>query len=186
MSAARQEPVVIECAAMDDAAALHEIARRTFVHATPPDADPAAIDELVATQLSEAAFAGHIDSPASRLLIARRGTTPIGYALLLDRPGPSAAAEVDPDQPLVRGRGLFLSKLYLLPEARGTDASTALVEAVLRVGAEIGADYLWLTVNQLNPRANAFYERAGLRVVGTARFPLGPRVHDDWVRARRI
>lgn len=198
----------VERARPEDASALHEIARRTFVDATPPDAVPEAIDEFVAAQLSAAAFAGHIDSPASRVLVARSGAPlgesapscegasaatgarrprAIGYALvLLDRPAPSEGADVDPGQALVRGRGLFLSKFYLLPEARGTGASTVLMEAVLRVVSEIGADYLWLTVNQLNPRANAFYERAGLRVVGTARFPLGPRVHDDWVRARRV
>lgn len=211
--------VIVERARPEDAAALHEIARRTFVDATPPDAAPEAIAEFVAVQLSTAAFAGHIDSPASRVLVARpaadaaqwpergaasvlesaaaavpgpvveaEGPGPwpaIGYALvLLDRSGPPEDADMDPQH--VRGRGLFLSKFYLLPEARGTGASTAMMQAVFRVASEIGADYVWLTVNQLNPRANAFYDRMGLPIVGTTRFRLGARLHDDYVRARRV
>ena len=47
-----QPQVVIERAELDDAAALHEIARRTFVHATPENADPAAIDAVSYTHLT--------------------------------------------------------------------------------------------------------------------------------------
>lgn len=185
MSAERPE-VVIERAAIDDAAALHEIARRTFVHATPPDADPAAIDEFVAASLSEEAFRGHLGSPASRVLIARRDGEAIGYALLLlDRPLPHGVG-IDPAQEILTGRGLFLSKFYLLPQARGTGASGALMEQCLETGRSIGADVLWLQVNDQNQRANAFYERLGLLRVGTADFQLGPQLHHDLLRARRL
>lgn len=181
-----QPQVVIERAEPDDAAALHEIARRTFVHATPADADPAAIDEFVATSLSEEAFRGHLDAAASRVLIARRDRTPIGYALLLlDKALPDDDG-LDRSQQLVQGRGLFLSKFYLLPEARGTGASTAMMQECFELGRRIGADFLWLQVNDRNERANAFYERAGLQQVGTATFQLGAQVHSDFLRAARL
>ncbi|WP_144792700.1 GNAT family N-acetyltransferase [Kocuria palustris] len=179
MSASGQ--VVIERAEPRDAAVLHEIARRTFPDATPPDADPAAIDEFVASSLSEEIFRGHIDDPGSRVLIARTGGAAVGYALLLlDRVLPAGE---DPGPGLPRERGLFLSKLYLLPEARGSGASRALLQACCETGRRIGADLLWLQVNEHNARANAFYERMGLRRVGAASFRLGPRVHRDHVRA---
>ena len=181
-----QPQVVIERAELDDAAALHEIARRTFVHATPEDADPAAIDEFVATSLSEEAFRGHLDAAASRVLIARQERTPIGYALLLlDKALPDDDG-LDRFQRLVQGRGLFLSKFYLLPEARGTGASTAMMRECFELGRRIGADFLWLQVNDRNERANAFYERAGLQRVGTATFQLGAQVHSDFLRAARL
>lgn len=186
MSAAGSAGVVIERAQPQDAAVLHEIARQTFVHATPPEADPASIEQFVATSLSEEAFRGHLDSPASRVLIARRDGEAIGYALLLlDRPLPQGEG-IDPAQEILTGRGLFLSKFYLLPQARGTGASSALLEQCLETSRRIGADVLWLQVNDQNQRANAFYERQGLVRVGTAEFQLGAQLHHDFLRARRL
>lgn len=54
------------------------------------------------------------------------------------------------------------------------------------LGRRIGADFLWLQVNDRNERANAFYERAGLQRVGTATFQLGAQVHSDFLRAARL
>ena len=79
-----------------------------------------------------------------------------------------------------------LYRPYLLPQARGTGASEALMEQCLETGRRIGADVLWLQVNDRNERANAFYERAGLQRVGTATFRLGAQVHSDFLRAARL
>lgn len=174
-----------------DAAALHEIARRTFADATPPGTDPQAIEDFVASVLSEQAFRGHLSDPAVHVLIARRSEgadrAAIGYALLLEeKPLPVDGAQLDLSQPVLQGKGLFLSKFYLLPESRGTGAAGLLMEACRELGRSQGADFLWLTVNDLNARANAFYERAGLRRVGSSSFPLGEQIHNDHVRAAAL
>jgi RimJ/RimL family protein N-acetyltransferase len=41
---------------------------------------------------------------------------------------------------------------------------------------------IWLGVNQLNARANRFYERSGFALVGTKRFLVGGSWEDDFVR----
>jgi ribosomal protein S18 acetylase RimI-like enzyme len=49
-----------------------------------------------------------------------------------------------------------------------------------------GGRTLWLGVWQENPRAIAFYRKAGFGVVGTTAFRLGSQVQDDHVMALEL
>ena len=49
-----------------------------------------------------------------------------------------------------------------------------------------GAQGMWLGVNQLNARAQAFYTRSGFAVVGTKHFQVGGRLEDDYVLERPL
>jgi len=44
----------------------------------------------------------------------------------------------------------------------------------------------WLTVNQLNARANAFYEKCGFAFVANKTYRVGDVIDDDYLRIRHL
>ncbi|WP_246180303.1 GNAT family N-acetyltransferase [Kocuria coralli] len=185
-------PYEIVPAVPGDGPSLHALAAVTFHDACPPGTDRAVSDAHVARELSAERFESWLADPRYHLLVllaspVEQGkASPAGYAMLVqDEP---IRGTVPAKQAVAGHRGAtwFLSKLYVHPDHRGTGAASRLLEASKHLAAESGATRLWLTVNQLNARANAFYERSGLGIVGTATFPMGNMVHDDFVRLTRL
>ena len=79
-----------------------------------------------------------------------------------------------------------LSKLYVRESLHGQGMAPLLVESTLVVARARGALSTWLGVNQLNARANRFYEKTGFLRVGTKRFLVGEIYEDDFVRELRF
>lgn len=44
----------------------------------------------------------------------------------------------------------------------------------------------WLTVNQLNDRANAFYKKSGFAEIAVKKYQVGDVVDDDYLRTRAV
>jgi GNAT superfamily N-acetyltransferase len=66
-------------------------------------------------------------------------------------------------RPLAAAMGGFLDDLFVEPDARGSGAAQALIEAVARVGRERGWSVLrWITAED-NYRARAVYDRLAAR-----------------------
>jgi len=85
----------------------------------------------------------------------------------------------------LRGGRLFLSKIYLLPEARGQGLFRQVLDRLLGLCRETGAQTIWLTVNRFNERAIRAYRRAGFREVRTQVTDIGGGyVMDDYVMER--
>ena len=170
----------VRSAAASDAALLHELAAVTFPLACPPDALPESIQAFIDQHLSEAAFTRYLADPQRELFIAEQDAAPLGYAMLVH------AEPTDPDvlAALTSLPSSELSKLYVLPDAHGGGIATSLVERCVSSARERGAASVWLGVNQLNTRANRFYEKSGFERVGVKRFKVGARYEDDFVRAR--
>ena len=61
----------------------------------------------------------------------------------------------------------------------GRGLAQALMAEVRSVARTLGARTLWLGVWEQNPRAIAFYEKCGFRVVGSHRFMLGNDEQND-------
>lgn len=170
--------VVVRRAREADAGALHEVAAATFALACPPGTAADQIAAFIATHLSEARFADYLADSDRVLLLADRDGEPIGYTMLIfEEP-------TDPDvATAVRSRPTAeLSKVYLLPGAHGTGAASMLMHSTIEEARQRGVSSVWLGVNQLNDRANRFYQKQGFATVGTKRFLLGTEVHDDFVR----
>lgn len=165
-----------------DGPLLQHLAELTFHDACPPGVDRATSSAHVAKELSATRFERWLGDSSSHVLIAEEGGTAVGYVVLLaDRPltatGPLHFPEL-----AEQGSLWFLSKFYLRSDVRGSGAAQELMTATVDAARLGGASGVWLTVNQLNPRANAFYERSGFQVVGTTTFPMGGQLHDDNVR----
>jgi len=87
----------------------------------------------------------------------------------------------------MRDGELFLSKVYLLAEARGRGFFPQLVERLTGLCRDGGARTIRLTVNRRNERAIAAYRRAGFREVRTQVTDIGGGyVMDDYVMEREV
>lgn len=177
-------------AVLADAEPLAELARLTFPLACPPDADPADVEEFCQENLTAAHFAEHLLSPLRTVLVAepagataRDDTDPlplIAYALLVWAEAPPPT-DVPIGTPTV-----LLSKCYAHPDAHGSGAAAALVDAVVAEATDRGVRSVWLGVNQSNVRAQRFYAKHGFTAVGTKAMVVGSRTHDDFVMQRPV
>lgn len=165
-------------AAPDDAALLHRLAAATFALACPPHTTIEAIEDFIATTLSEASFAGYLTDPDRALFIAEDEGIAAGYTMVVfgEPADPDAAAAVT-GRPTAE-----LSKIYVLEGHHGLGIAPALMERSVTEARERGARTMWLGVNEENERANRFYEKSGFVKVGTKRFLVGDRYEDDFVR----
>ncbi len=73
----------------------------------------------------------------------------------------------------------WLHAVYVHPDARGSGASTALMQAAIEGARTKGASRVALWVNEANATARRFYERIGFRETG--RIPGGIRVGEGYV-----
>ncbi|MBD7996753.1 GNAT family N-acetyltransferase [Arthrobacter sp. Sa2CUA1] len=167
-----------------DTAALASLAALTFPLACPPAVTEEEAAEFAGRTLSEDAFAGFVADPARRVLVARSDPGLVGYALLVLEPPADpliGAALEDLPQPTAE-----VSKFYTHPAAHGRGVASGLMTAALDTAAEAGARTVWLGVNGMNLRAQAFYRKSGFCVVGRKQFPLGRHLFDDLVFARSL
>ncbi len=176
----------------EEAAAVAWLAATTFPLACPPST---AVDEMarhIATHLTPSAFAGWATSDEHTLLAVGQGDGMVGYALLHLREDASEETQVVADAARASGPTIELSKIYAHPLAIGTGASAALMRGAIDAAAHLSAAHghpaplpLWLGTNAGNARAQAFYRKHGFVVVGTRKYDVGGRVHDDVVMLHR-
>jgi ribosomal protein S18 acetylase RimI-like enzyme len=170
--------VTVRRASQHDAALLHNLAAETFALACPPGTSQASIDDFVNSILSETSFAGYLADGDRDLLIVENHGVPAGYTMLVHTeptdPDVSAALTAHPTSEL--------SKLYVLATSHGAGVGSALMEATVYAARQRGAAAVWLGVNELNQRANRFYEKQGFVIVGNKTFLLGGQYEHDYVR----
>jgi diamine N-acetyltransferase len=75
-------------------------------------------------------------------------------------------------QPERASGSLFLSKLYLLRDARGGGTGRVCMEFIEQLARRRGLNLLWLTVNKGNPAVKA-YERLGFRIAADLVMDIG-------------
>lgn len=167
-----------------DADALARLAAVTFPLACPPDSTPQAQQAFIRTVLSVERFTDYLADPARVVLVADdpAGGEPLGYTMLVE----GDPTDADVRAAITLRPSIELSKCYVLPGHHGQGVASELMAASLRAGRERGAVGMWLGVNQLNARAQAFYRRHGFERVGVKRFLVGDRLEDDFVLERAL
>ena len=89
-------------------------------------------------------------------------------------------------QPQPADGSLFLSKLYLLSDARGGGTGRVCMEFIEQLARRRGLNLLWLTVNKGNPAVKA-YERLGFRIAADLVMDIGGGfVMDDYRMEKRL
>jgi aminoglycoside 6'-N-acetyltransferase I len=139
--------VVIEQATLADVEAVLPLLERFFVEEgfdTPPEKIGAELVEL-------------IGAPGSAVFLARQGEHPVGVATVTTTRG------------IELGISAELEDLYVVPEARGTGAGGALIEAVKDWCAARGCSLVAVVVTPEGQAAHdlmAYYRRRGFEETG--------------------
>ena len=168
---------------MDDAPALASLAALTFPLACPSYHTPENIARHLNRVLSAERFAEYATSDEYHLTVADMTGSVIGYGMVDYR------ATTDPIvQEHLRNiaPAAELSKLYVHSEFHGVGISHGLLDQALGDMRTRGIITAWLTVGQLNARANAFYEKSGFSNVANKTHRVGDVLDDDYLRVRRL
>lgn len=175
-------PCEIREATTADAAAVAELARRTFPDACPPELGPQAIAEFIETYLTPEKFAHYLADPERRIWLASAGGQLHAYCMVIFglRPEDEEGAR-EVRHRLPKGRVAEVSKFYVDRAARGTGLARALMDRVMLDVASASPTVrgLWLGTNRSNVRAITFYERCGWKVTGSRTFDVGGEPQDD-------
>ncbi len=123
--------------------------------------------DFVATHLTPAVFADHLDDPSAYVYLSGSTETPDGYALVLHGSHPDAPGDWS------ALRSAYVSKLYVDPDLHGGGVAGALMTAALVDAAADGCAAAWLGTNRNNVRAKRFYVKLGFEIVAERRFRVG-------------
>ena len=168
---------VIRRATLADPQLLHDVAAMTFPLACPPGSTAESQDAFIREYLSVEAFTRYLADPERELFVCTADAALSGYTMVVfGEPGDADAAASVTTRPTAE-----LSKVYVLPEWHGSGVAAALVHASVAAARARGTTSVWLGVNQLNVRANRFYEKCGFERVGTKKFRGGDAFEDDFV-----
>jgi diamine N-acetyltransferase len=165
-----------------DAHTLAALAAQTFALACPPGTTQENIERFIARSLSVGSFQTYLARSGHRVWLAEDGAQAVGYAMSVHgEPGDPDIAQVIVHRPSVE-----LSKIYVLHSHHGFGVGALLMTHAIDEARLAGASSVWLGVNQLNDRANRFYEKQGFVVRGTRFFQVGDTVEADYVREKEL
>jgi len=159
-----------------DAAALAELAARTFHDTFAAENDPEDMALHLAESYGVAQQGAELRDANVCTFLAEVDGTLAGYAQLRRGPAPPC---VTGDAPIE------LWRLYVAKEWHGRGVAQVLMNEIDAEVRRRGARTLWLGVWERNARAKAFYGKHGFTDVGSHTFMLGndKQVDRVWVRS---
>src|SRR5918994_2254414 len=131
------QDLLIRRGVLSDAAALAELAARTFTDAFASDNRPEDLQAHLAAAYGVAQQSAEITDPNCVTLLADRGGALIGYAQVRRRAVPACVTQ---DRPIE------LQRFYLDRSAHGTGVAKELMAAVHDAARELGGRPLWVRV----------------------------------------
>ena len=165
-------PIRIRRGAAADAPALAAFAARTFHETFAADNRPEDMAAHLASSFGVAQQARELADPDTATLLACRGDTLVAYAQVRRKRPPPCVTQARPVE---------VQRFYVDRPAHGTGVAQTLMAAARRAARAFGGEHLWLGVWERNPRAIAFYAKAGFRDVGSTVFQVGPDRQTDRV-----
>jgi GNAT superfamily N-acetyltransferase len=169
--------LTVRRATAPDAAAVAELAARTFTDAFAADNRSEDIAAHVSRWYGERQQRSEIEDPEIVTLLVEEHDRPIAYAQVRRAVAP----------PCVRGeKAIELARFYVDLPWHGRGVARLLMTAVERAARELGGLSLWLGVWERNPRAIAFYAKCGFRDAGSQIFIVGSDPQTDRVMVRPL
>ncbi len=168
---------IIRRATDADAANLAELAARTFRDTFGADNRPEDLDMHVATAYGTVQQARELADPTIYTLVADQAGTLVAFAQLRTGDAPDCVMGSAP---------IELSRFYLAAEWHGRGLAQTLMDQVIDTARGAGAATLWLGVWERNPRAIAFYRKAGYLDVGAHVFIVGTDPQTDRILVRSL
>jgi ribosomal protein S18 acetylase RimI-like enzyme len=164
---------IIRRAVLDDVAALVPFARQSFFDAYCEIDDHDAIHDHSARHFTHERLAQAVLDPKTAVLLAHDDAL-AGYALVTESEPPACIEGPAP---------IELVRLYLAKDRIGRGLGARLMREVVDEALRRGGRTLWLGVYDRNERAIGFYQRFGMRIVGTKSFEWAGAVVEDPVMA---
>lgn len=169
--------MAIRIATSADAALLAAVGADTFRETFAADNTPANMAAFVAQTFGLAQQAVELRDHLSQFLIAEAAGEVAGYARIRCGRHPACVDS---------SRAMEINRLYARRRWIGHGVGAALMARCIDEAQHANCDVIWLGVWERNPRAIAFYERWGFRVVGEQVFILGSDAQRDLVMARSL
>ncbi len=167
----------IRRAEVRDAPALAELAERTFRdafgHANRPEDMDLHCQSFYGTQR----LVREVADPETTTLVCEYDGVLVGYGQLRWDAPPAC---------VVGARPAEVQRLYVDRQYHGKGTAQALMAALVEAAVAGAGDVLWLGVWEHNPRAIAFYAKAGFREVGEQVFVLGRDPQRDVVLTKTL
>lgn len=157
----------------EDAAALAEIGRKTFVDTFAHLYSPENLELFVSTTYTHETAADDIANPDRLLRVVERDGKFIAYCKL----GLTYGFEHDVGNRKV----MELKQLYLLAEAQGTGIAQELMAWMREEAQARGFDAVALTVWSENYKAQRFYEKHGFAKWADTYFMVGNHRDDEYI-----
>jgi ribosomal protein S18 acetylase RimI-like enzyme len=158
------DTIRIRRAVAADAQALAGLAESTFreTFAASNSADDMA--RHCAASFGPSIQAAEIRDPRIVTLLAEHAGELAGFAQLRLDQAKAGVAAAHPSE---------LHRIYVAAAHHGSGVARRLLDTVLEEARRAGSDYVWLGVWERNPRAMAFYRKAGFMEIGEHEFVLG-------------
>lgn len=160
-----------------DATALAALAASTFRDTFAEANTPEHMAQHCRDSYGPAIQAAEIADPAWTTLLVENEGHPIAYAQCRFESAPAGVPGERPGE---------IHRLYVCKDWHGRGIARPLMAACLDALRQRGADAAWLGVWEHNPRAIAFYRKAGFVLVGEHVFTLGGDPQRDLVMARTL
>jgi ribosomal protein S18 acetylase RimI-like enzyme len=164
--------ITIRRAAVSDAAALAELAARTFSETFAADNSPEDLAAHLQSSYGVAQQTVELEDRDVVTLLAYQDEDLAGFVQVRRKAAPSC---VSGDRPVE------LFRFYLSRSAQGTGLAAPLMRAARAAAEELEGRHLWLGVWEHNPRAIAFYLKSGFVKVGSHVFVVGSDRQTDFV-----
>jgi GNAT superfamily N-acetyltransferase len=167
------DEIHIRGASIDDALLLSRLGARLFEQTFGAANHPDDMREYLLSAFSlEAQHEVLADPDAAGFIAEDAGHAAIGYAMM--KRG-SRAVGITGTKPVE------VQRIYSDHAWHGRGIGALLMHACIEQARAWHGDELWLAVWEKNPRAIAFYEKSGFRVVGQKTFQLGRDLQQDFV-----
>jgi ribosomal protein S18 acetylase RimI-like enzyme len=169
--------VTIRQATVDDAGALARLAKSTFIDTFVAENSKNDMDLHCTKHFSTEIQRHEILDPNCVTIIADLNGELVAFAQVrLHSPKDCVSAD-HPSE---------LHRLYVSAEWHGKGIAHQTMSRALTTAAHCGADYIWLGVWEHNPKAIAFYQKYGFKIVGEHVFQMGEDPQRDLVMAIEI
>lgn len=160
-----------------DAPALAALAARTFRDTFGADNRPEDLALHLATAYGPEQQAREIEDPVMITLVADVAGTLVAFAQLRRGAAPMCVTGPAP---------IEIQRFYLAAEWHGRGLAQTLMAQALDTARAAGAETIWLGVWERNPRAIAFYRKAGYADVGAHSFVVGSDPQTDRILTRSL
>ena len=159
--------MTLRAATLDDAEALAELGRATFVAAFGHLYKPEDLAAFLAEYRTPAKYRAHLADPPTLIEVAEVDGRLGAFCLIVRGHRFDEQPEPRPERPV------FISQLYCAPDMTGQGLGAALIEWAIREGRAWRADAMQLSVFSANFGAQRFYRRYGFEHVADIDFWVG-------------